>query len=320
MMILHLYIWSKFHQARYTTLSFFVAEYRQIFHLYFRQTCTILCNQEYNDQGLQLSVLLSPTYAFSDSPQSLQELAEGHLLCLHPQDHPPKGQWKTSCPAKRHFCRKMRQLACFFLNDASESGWWWSGRERGTVAVASPAEQKGRTGGMQQGELAQDVTAWLASCAKHGCWRREMWERGGVCSSEGCLWEMDAFEDAAEEETDDGVMLKLLRPWQPQLQWRRVLCRGMQSAGCRRWRWGGGGAGGSLISTCMLQPQHTWWCKPVQTCQTERGRGSEGQPVQFHTISWSNSDIQCGGKAWQLCHGTLSSAETCIVLLVMHHW
>lgn len=91
---------------------------------------------------------------------------------------------------------------------------------------------------------------------------------------------MDAFEDAEggedAAEMDEGMMLKLLRLRQPQLHWR-VLHRGMQSTGCRQRRWGGGGAVGSLIRTCMLQAQHTWWCKPVQTWQTKRGRGSEGQ-------------------------------------------
>lgn len=121
-----------------------------------------------------LSVLLSPTYALGDCPQSLQQLPKGHLLCLHPQDHPPEGQWKTSCPANRHFHRKKRQLACFFPNGASESGWRW--RERGTVAVASPAEQKGRG----RCSRVNKPRMWLPDAGG------KRYERGGVYAARRC--------------------------------------------------------------------------------------------------------------------------------------
>lgn len=62
------------------------------------------------------SVLWSPTYAPSDRPQPLQQLAEGHLLRLHPQDHPPEGQRETSRPAHGHSGGEKRQLACWLLD------------------------------------------------------------------------------------------------------------------------------------------------------------------------------------------------------------
>lgn len=60
---------------------------------------------------------------------------------------------------------------------------------------------------MQQGKLAQDVTAWLQPCLTHRHWREEIREKGGVCSSAvpGCWREMDAFEDGEDAaETDEG--------------------------------------------------------------------------------------------------------------------
>lgn len=72
-------------------------------------------------------VLWSPTYAPSDRPQPLQQLAEGHLLRLHPHDHLPQGQRETSRPADGHFDGEKRQLACWLLDSSlgmtAEQGW-----------------------------------------------------------------------------------------------------------------------------------------------------------------------------------------------------
>lgn len=110
-------------------------------------------------------IRLSPTYGFGDAPQSLQQLPKGHLLWLHPQDHPPEGQWKTSCPTETLFPRKKRQLGCFLLNSALRNGWWWRGWAKGgTCKMTSPAEQNWREE-MQEGSVTHNLTAccliWL---------------------------------------------------------------------------------------------------------------------------------------------------------------
>lgn len=65
--------------------------------------------------------LRSLTYAPSDRPQPLQQLAEGHLLRLHPHDHPPQGQRESSRPAHGHFGGEKRQLACWLLDGSAEA-------------------------------------------------------------------------------------------------------------------------------------------------------------------------------------------------------
>lgn len=166
------------------------------------------------------SVLLSRTYGSDDRPQSLQQLPQGHLFCLHPQDHPPEGQWKTSCPANRHLCSRKRQLACF-SRSTSGSGGWGRRWERGTVATADPAKQQRRK------RKADQPRMW-----RHCC--RLVWfmEAGGEDSVQllRCLAEMEAFKC--------GVMLPELmkgRCW-----WNRsdgdsswILCTWKQNTGGR---------------------------------------------------------------------------------------
>jgi len=154
-----------------------------------------------------------------------------------------KGTAEDQLPSQQTLSQE-KETACLLFPDRCYGEWvmvrrrtrgellWWRAEEGDAAGWTSP-------GWDRLGAGLYD-TRWLEE--------RNLRERERVCvcvcSSEvqGCLWVMDAFKDAAE--TDAGMMLKLP-------QWR-VLRGGMQSAGHRRWRWGGGGAGGSLIRTRML--------------------------------------------------------------------
>lgn len=210
----------------------------------------------YKNRLKGLYILLSPTYGLDDCPQSLQQLPQGHLFCLHPQDHPPEGQWKTSCPANRHFCSRKRQLACF-SRSTSESRGWGRRWERGTVATADPAKRERRRRKVDQPRM------W-----RHCCCLVWFMEAGGENSVRllSCLGEMEAFKCG-------GMLPRLMkgRCW-----WK---CSDGDSRQKRRWVLGVletqvgriDEAAGSLIRTFMLQHQHTWWCKPVWSWQTEGG-------------------------------------------------
>lgn len=161
----------------------------------------------YKNRLKGVCILLSPTYGLDDCPQSLQQLPQGHLFCLHPQDHPPEGQWKTSCPANRHFYSRKRQLACF-SKSTSESRGWGRRWERRTIATADPAKQERRRRKVDQPRM------WRRRCCL-------VWfmEAGGENSVRllSCLGGNGGFRvwrDAAE--ADEGMMLmKMLRRWQP---------------------------------------------------------------------------------------------------------
>lgn len=110
-------------------------------------------------------VSLSPTYGLDNCPQSLQQLPQGHLFRLHPQDHPPEGQRKTSCPADRHFCWRKRQLACFFWS-TSES----DGEEDGREGQLQQQTQRSRRGGRGRWINPECDAAAAVSCDS---WRLE---------------------------------------------------------------------------------------------------------------------------------------------------
>lgn len=217
-------------------------------------------------------MLLSPTYGLDDCPQSLQQLPQGHLFCLHPQDHPPEGQRKTSRPAHRHFYRRKRQLACFPRSTSESRGWRWRRRERGDGGDGRSSEAEEEE---EEGRSAQNVTPpppllLLLSCMIHGGWRGEFWE-GSCVQLQGCLWEMDAFKC--------GAMLPRLKGW---CWWKcshgdsLMALRHMENTGCQQRGWMEGGWWSSRQPHSHIHASASAHMM-VQTCvdlaERERGGG-----------------------------------------------
>jgi len=128
-----------------------------------------------NKQYSWFWLLFSPTYALGDGPQSLQELPEGHFLCLHPQYHPPKGQRKTSCPTKIHSLRKKRQLACFLPNRS-----WMMVRRTGEEGCAMTSRGCSKVKSLPGCCLIQLTNSWrkVRFKTKGAC---PAWQRSDIC-------------------------------------------------------------------------------------------------------------------------------------------
>lgn len=155
------------------------------------------------------SVLWSPTYAPSDRPQPLQQLAEGHLLRLHPHDHPPQGQRETSRPAHRHFGGEKRQLACWFLDGSSEmtAEQGWRGGDGSEGRQRWQAQLSGRINQLMTGSrLPCDAGGWMTETLRG-------WMLGQDAGSDD---EDDTAVAATEGVSVDG---------------ERLLCRGTQRSG-----------------------------------------------------------------------------------------
>lgn len=168
-----------------------------------------------------------------------------------------------------------------------------------TVLRRADDGEEDRRRGMQQGELAQDVTAWLRSCAPQGCWRIEG-ERGGVCAARR-RW------DACEK----WMLSRMARMLQRRMREWCLSCYGSDSPSCTDesasegcGAQGAGNGDGEEVERKRQPHSHMHASASahmmVQTCADLAHREGEGKwrsTLRFYTNSWSNSDIQCGVKA-----------------------
>lgn len=148
------------------------------------------------------------------------------------------------------------------------------GEEDGRGGQLPRQTQLGSSGGRGR-QISPECDATAA--VSYDSWRLEgrilynccaAWQKWRLSSVEWCCrgrWRDDADETAPTVTAAEALMDPLHMK-------------------AEHWR-GGDEAAGSLIRTFMLRHQHTWWCEPVWTWQTERGRGRQGQRCGFHTAA-----------------------------------
>lgn len=174
-------------------------------------SCTVYPTNKYNYPPMLWVTVLSLS---SSSPRAISSVFI-HRIILQRDSGRPAAQPTDTIAGRRDSLPAFPWTVSGRADD-EQNGRWKMGMLRWQ---AQPLKREKK--GMQQGKLAQDVTA------QHKCWRcGDVRERGCVRLGGADVLVRNRCE------YDEGLMLKLLRLWLPQLQ-GQAFRRAMQSTGCR---------------------------------------------------------------------------------------